>query len=144
MTFKKLVNLIDDANKLDIPDEIKYAGAYPRKEQKMDGGHDLVFRHKETEERHRENGPAVIEDNKESWYFNGKLHRDDGPAIVDADGNTAYFKDGKLHNEDGPAINTENVSAYYIAGELHNDNGPALITTKGHVYYVNGKKVDSE
>lgn len=37
---------------------------------------------------HREDGPALIENNKISYYRNGELYREDGPTIC-------HFKDGR-------------------------------------------------
>jgi len=47
---------------------------------------------------HRENGPAILENNgSEKWFLNGQLHRDYGPAVIYADGSKFYwFKNCQL------------------------------------------------
>lgn len=46
-------------------------------------------------ELHRDDGPAVIQDDK--WYYqHGKLHRLDGPAIEWFDGEKNWYYKGKF------------------------------------------------
>ena len=53
---------------------------------------------------HREDGPAMIYDNGDKyWYVNGKRHREDGPAVEFHTGSESWYCNGKLHREDGPA-----------------------------------------
>ena len=59
-------------------------------------------------QRHRADGPAVITDEYESWYFNGELHREDGPAIIWKDGEQHWYINGELHRMGGPAIESPN------------------------------------
>jgi len=54
------------------------------------------------EYRHKENGPAIIQnDGTVSWWFNNKLHRKNGPAIIIYDGTKEWYLNGKkLPNEE--------------------------------------------
>lgn len=48
------------------------------------------------ETTHRIDGPAVISDKGDKfWYYQGKLHRDDGPAVEYAHGGKQWFLFGK-------------------------------------------------
>lgn len=49
---------------------------------------------------HREDGPAIIEnDGSKFYYIHGLLHRDNGPAIVFANGKKEFWLNGiKLTN----------------------------------------------
>jgi hypothetical protein len=41
--------------------------------------------------RHREDGPAVVEDHEmQQWWVQGLLHREDGPAVEYADGSLEW------------------------------------------------------
>ena len=73
----------------------------------------------ESNELHRENGPAIeYASGSKYYYINDKLHREDGPAIERANGDKYYYINDKLHREDGPAVERANGSkAYYINGE---------------------------
>ena len=63
-------------------------------------------------EIHRENGPAMITNNKEVWYKNGLLHREDGPAMILKHDNNKqsefWYLNNVLHKIDGPAIKKYN------------------------------------
>ena len=74
-------------------------------------------------ELHREDGPAVVNEDGESWYLNGALHREDGPAVISKDGRKAWCVKGELHREDGPAV-------------IHEDG-------RAKVWYINGKQCNS-
>jgi len=94
------------------------------------------------DELHREDGPAVIdEDGEQQWYINGELHREDGPAVIDGDGEQQWYINGELHREDGPAvIHVGGAQSWYINNELHREDGPAFIGSGGIQYwYINGK-----
>jgi len=54
-----------------------------------------------------------------AWYNeSNQLHREDGPAVEYASGVKAYFINGELHREDGPAIERADGSKdYFINGE---------------------------
>jgi hypothetical protein len=42
--------------------------------------------------RHREDGPAVIEEHAmQQWWVQGRLHREDGPAIEYDDGSREWY-----------------------------------------------------
>ncbi len=45
--------------------------------------------------RHRANGPAVIGNKAQEWWFEGKLHREDGPAVTTKSGNETYYLNDK-------------------------------------------------
>jgi len=50
--------------------------------------------------RHREDGPAVIEDNEmQQWWVQGFLHREDGPAVEYEDGSIEWHLMGVLVDE---------------------------------------------
>jgi len=72
--------------------------------------------HNESNQRHREDGPAVeYADGDKEYYINGKLHREDGPAVECANGDKEYYINDKLHREDGPAVEyADGDKAYYI------------------------------
>ena len=72
--------------------------------------------HNESNELHRENGPAIeYADGYKAYYINGKRHREDGPAIELSNGNKYFYINGKFHREDGPAIELKNGDkSYYI------------------------------
>jgi hypothetical protein len=49
------------------------------------------------EQYHRENGPAIEDENGDRfWFINDKLHRLDGPAAEFADGSKEWFLDDIL------------------------------------------------
>jgi hypothetical protein len=78
---------------------------------------DRIEYRNESNQIHREDGPAVVyDDGSEYWYLNNLQHREDGPASK-WDGNLAWYKNGKLHRIDGPAVilNT-GVTKYHIEG----------------------------
>lgn len=82
---------------------------------------------------------------------NGEVHRDNGPAIVLSNGDTYYYKNGEIHRDYAPAVITRDYACYWQNGEKHRDGGPAEfhwvkyggtsyaknITTK--VWYKHGK-----
>jgi len=79
-----------------------------------------VFWYKlKTREKHKENGPAVIQANGNKYYYqNDLLHREDGPAIELNNGDKKYYQHGKLHRLDGPAIElTDGNVEYWIYGK---------------------------
>lgn len=92
-------------------------------------------------ERHRDDGPAVIELEadggvSEGYLRDGKWHREDGPPYIrySADGSVMlerYSRDGKRHREDGPVDITYRAGGnvgrerYYQNGKLHREGGPA-------------------
>ncbi len=116
---------------------------------------------------HRENGPAVIDENgDEFWYKNGVIyeqkitrtekngvitytnekgekHRDDGPAVIWNNGTEFWYKNGKKHRENGlPAISCKDGSRYWMVnGAYHRENGPAVIEQGKEHWYKNGKRI---
>ena len=84
-----------------------------------------------------------VTDKATKWYNeSNQLHREDGPAIKYANGSKFYFINGKLHREDGPAVKYEIGSSgyengdklYYINGKLLTEEEFNGITNK---YYFN-------
>ena len=52
--------------------------------------------HNELDQRHREDGPAVIYVNGDkSWHQNGVYHREDGPAIEYINGYKGWYINGE-------------------------------------------------
>ena len=88
---------------------------------------------------HRENGPAVITDEYEEWWCNGRVHREDGPAIVYKNGGEEWYKYGLLHREDGPAIIKQDYEEWRLNGFLHREDGPAMNYGFGKEWYLNGE-----
>ena len=43
---------------------------------------------------HREDGPAVCDENLTQWFMNGKLHRPNGPAVMTPNGTKFYYWKG--------------------------------------------------
>jgi len=61
---------------------------------------DFTKWYNESNQLHRENGPAIEwADGNKGYYINGKLHREDGPAIEWASGSKLYFVNGKRLTE---------------------------------------------
>jgi hypothetical protein len=63
--------------------------------------------------------PALIQNNDQHWYKNGKWHRDrDLPAVIYFDGVCCWYYDGTLHRDnDLPAIIHPNgYQEWYIHG----------------------------
>jgi len=55
----------------------------------------------DTNEYHRENGPAVEwPDKSSSWWLNNKLHREDGPAIEYVNGRKSWYLNGVCLTEE--------------------------------------------
>ena len=48
---------------------------------------------------HRNDGPAVIRKDYESWYKNDQLHREDGPAVEYTNGTKEWWLNGKPLSE---------------------------------------------
>jgi hypothetical protein len=71
----------------------------------------------------RLDGPTVVHDGIELWYYNGVPHRVGGPAGFIKGGNSFYMQHGNYHREDGPAIihggplkGPDDVPEYYLFG----------------------------
>jgi hypothetical protein len=52
-----------------------------------------------TGEFHRDDRPAIIEEDREEWYQNGKLHRLDGPALFFEDGFEEYYIEDNFYHD---------------------------------------------
>jgi len=79
-------------------------------------------------------------------YYNnaGELHRENGPAIENEDGSCYYFVNGLRHHEDGPAcINATGTKEWWNKGKLHRIDGPAIerLNKIHNEWWVSGKKV---
>jgi len=74
----------------------------------------------ETDEHHREDGPALEYANGDKvWFLNGECHREDGPACEGANGTKKWFLNGECHREDGPACEWSDESkSWYLNGKL--------------------------
>jgi len=85
----------------------------------VDSGKTVRWYKWETDELHREDGPAIeMADGYKSWYLNGKRHRKDGPAVEYANGNKWWYLNGECHREDGPAIERSDGSkSWWLNGE---------------------------
>jgi hypothetical protein len=93
--------------------------------------------------RHREDGPAIIQVNgNQEWWLNGIRHREDGPAILSNNGEyEQWFLYDKRHRDnDLPAIiNTKNsVKEWWFNGQRHRVGGPAFISDSETSYWKNG------
>ena len=53
---------------------------------------------------HREDGPALIKEDREEWYLNGVIGRTDGPSVVYYNGDQRWYYNNILHRAGGPAI----------------------------------------
>ena len=65
---------------------------------------DISYYIKGTKTLHREDGPALIDELGEEWFYKGYRHREGGPAIERKDGLKEWWVNGRLHREDGPAV----------------------------------------
>jgi len=76
--------------------------------------------------KHREDGPAIINESGEEWWIDGMRHRDDGPAICMRNGSKIWYQNNKYHREDGPAVDLSNgLKEWWIEGKRHRLDGPA-------------------
>lgn len=83
---------------------------------------------------HREDGPAVENENGDKWWWkNGLIHRDgDDPAVEMHDGSKHWFKDGIRHRESGPAIEwADGTKQWWLNGKLHREDGAAVEWSNG-------------
>ncbi len=78
------------------------------------------------------------ENGAQHWYQNGERHRLDGPAVIEANGARYWFQNGKRHRLDGPAVIThEGTQIWYQHDRRHRDGFlPAL----GPWYYKWGRQ----
>lgn len=84
-------------------------------------------------------GLHISGDNIQGWYKDGLLHREDGPAVIDNNGNQFWFQYGKNHREDGPAVKYVSGNQYWFKwGKLHREDGPAVTNSNGqNRWYLN-------
>ena len=89
------------------------------KTYKVEVTKEVTIWHNESNQRHREDGPAVEYENGTKYYYiNGKLHRENGPAVEFANGGKEYYINNKLHREDGPAVEwADGDKSYFINGK---------------------------
>jgi len=72
----------------------------------------------ETDEYHREDGPAIIyADKDKEWWLDNKLHRKDKPACEYANGDEWWYLNGKCHREDGPAVKFANGNKHWFLND---------------------------
>lgn len=92
---------------------------------------------------HREDGPALIDNEGVKWYYNGKLHRDDGPAQILTDGTQFWYRYGRKHRNGGPAtIYASGGQRWLLNGKYHREDGPAIIYADGsHEWYLHDEKI---
>ena len=76
-------------------------------------------------------------DGVQHWWINNQRHREDGPAVIYPDGTQLWFRYGRLHREDGPAvIHPDNEREWWFDGILHQEDGPAVIYSDGTQEYL--------
>jgi len=137
--------------KIYVPMEATYSVETPFPDQYPDRrGHVDVFActvYVDADNRfHREDGPALIEDDGDKeWWNHGLRTRADGPAIERSDGSYEYWLDGKRHRDRdqdskpgssqdpaGPAVlGSDGSKEWWYRGELHRDRLPAVILPEG-------------
>lgn len=75
----------------------------------------IDYRHPETNELHREEGPAVeYPSGTKVWYLNGQPHRVGGPAAEYPDGTKYWYLNGQIHRTDGPAMEHADGTKYWF------------------------------
>jgi len=122
----------------------------PEGAERMIDGAELkgpVVAHLSQGQLHREDGPAVVNENGQYWIRHGKQHREDGPAIINDDGE-AWLQEGELHRDadldgtTGPALTINGAKWWYRHGRPHREDGPAVISTNGfhQEFWLGGKK----
>jgi len=57
----------------------------------------------------------IFDRSETRYYVDGVLHRENGPAVINNDGSKAWYWKGMLHRDDGPAIVVE-ISYFSSAG----------------------------
>lgn len=82
----------------------------------------------------KNNGQYIKENGDEEWYKDGKLHRENGPAVI-VNNRNWYLNDKITLKCEGQ------IKYWYQHGKLHRNNGPAIIYPNGQEeYYIEGKK----
>lgn len=80
--------------------------------------------------------PAVEHFNGDVEYFqHGQRHRENGPAVIQKKGGEEYWQDGRRHRDEGPAILRKNGDREWYQNGLHHrdDDQPALIRAGGSI-----------
>lgn len=83
-------------------------------------------------------GPAIIFNDFQAYYKNGKKHRINGPAIIHSDGSCEWYKDSKLDRDEnlGPAVITFDGSYfYYKNGQLYSEFNNTIFLSKNFRYF---------
>ena len=52
----------------------------------------------------------TLDDKSTFYYKNGQRHREDGPAIININGGSYWYLNGLFHRESGPAVTYNNGS----------------------------------
>lgn len=68
---------------------------------------------------HRTNGPAIIQNGEQTWYYYGSKHREnDQPAVICTNGDRIWYYNGQIHRINGPAkiLDNGNIQEYFING----------------------------
>lgn len=78
----------------------------------------------------------IFERSETQHYLNGRLHRENGPAVINDDGSTAWMWKGMLHRDDGPAIIIQSI--YSQNGQ------PVVRTTKEFYFKGKAFKTEEE
>jgi len=61
---------------------------------------------------------VVRYDGQKQWWINGVRHREDGPAVIDEGEMSQWWTNGALHREDGLAIGYEDGSKdWFLLGQ---------------------------
>ena len=88
---------------------------------------------------HRDNGPAIIQEDFSMWIRYGNLHRVDGPAVIYKNGDEEWWFYGKRHREDGPSSMCSTGEYWYLNNLRHRSDGPAVELKNGiKLWYLNG------
>lgn len=87
-----------------------------------------------------------LEDGSERWELDHKLHRDDGPALLTPEGNS-WYRHGQLHRDGGPAVEmAHGTKKWFQYDVLHRDDGPAIDTGKPETsrWFIRGVELTPE
>jgi hypothetical protein len=80
---------------------------------------------------HREDGPAIIAEDGDKWWYNkGLPHREDGPAIECSNGAKWWYVYGKRHRVDGPAVELSNGNKRWWLYDIEYTEEEYLILTR--------------
>lgn len=69
------------------------------------------------------NGLIISRCGTQRWFKNGKRHREDGPAVINNNNDKYWYRNGLLHRLDGPAIEySSGGGSWYIKGTYIAEN----------------------